>query len=389
MNASDLLLDQWTQQVKELFPMLHTYQQHTLAFVVQAIMESGTAVMQRVAEEAWEHLSSDTKIPSIERRLQRFVENEKIEVEPCWSHFLHQTLPFWRGKAATLILDLTPYTDQFTIVYLGLLVKSRVLPLGWRIMPQQEKWEQRQWDLVKTLFEQSTEALSGAKLTLLADRGLSSLALVKLCQHVGWHFVLRIKNEDWCRRFIGEQYQDWQMGTEVLKHPTEKWYGQVLLWKEHAFPIWLSACWDTENEEAWLLISDQGASAKRKQEYRLRMRVESTFQDHKSRGFLIECSRFTHRSHLHRWLFAVFLACWWMARLGRSCIHHGHRHELDRSDRRDKGLFRLGRLRLKSILKRANQDLGQIPLGTILAQLAHSLPFRHRHRRLAFSLYLH
>ncbi len=35
MNASDLLLDQWTQQVKEVFPKLHYYQQETLAFVVR------------------------------------------------------------------------------------------------------------------------------------------------------------------------------------------------------------------------------------------------------------------------------------------------------------------------------------------------------------------
>lgn len=90
MNASDLLLDQWTQQVKELFPALHSYQQQTVALCVQGILQSGNAVMQRVAETLWEQLSSETKMVSYERRWQRFVANERIEVQACWQTFLQQ-----------------------------------------------------------------------------------------------------------------------------------------------------------------------------------------------------------------------------------------------------------------------------------------------------------
>ena len=34
MEAPDLLLKQWTHQVKELFPKLHGHQQKSLAFAV-------------------------------------------------------------------------------------------------------------------------------------------------------------------------------------------------------------------------------------------------------------------------------------------------------------------------------------------------------------------
>jgi len=90
MDASDLLLEQWERQVKELFPRLHHYQQQTLAFIVQGIIQSGNAVMQRVAEATWGALSSETKMVSHERRLQRFVANERIDVEACWKEFLQQ-----------------------------------------------------------------------------------------------------------------------------------------------------------------------------------------------------------------------------------------------------------------------------------------------------------
>ena len=41
---------------------------------------------------------------------------------------------------------------------------------------------------------------------------------------------------------------------------------------------------------------------------------------------------------------------------GRSCIHHGQRQRVDRVDRRDKSIFRLGRLWLLDILRRAPQS---------------------------------
>lgn len=152
MTVSDLLLDQWEQQVKELFPSLHSYQQEALAFVVQSIIQSGNAVMQQVAETAWEYLGSPTKMVSHERRLQRFVANERIQVEEEWKHFLETVLPFWQHKPVTLILDLTPYSKHATIVYVGLVVHGRALPLAWQIMPQHDTWEQGQWDIVERLL---------------------------------------------------------------------------------------------------------------------------------------------------------------------------------------------------------------------------------------------
>jgi hypothetical protein len=76
---------------------------------------------------------------SHERRFQRFVANERIEVDTCWNSFLQQVVPFWQNKPVTLVLDLTPSTNEATIVYVGILVQSRVLPLAWCVMPQQEK----------------------------------------------------------------------------------------------------------------------------------------------------------------------------------------------------------------------------------------------------------
>ena len=389
MEASDLLLDQLSRQVKEIFPSLHTYQTNTIAACMMGIVQSGTAVMHRMAETMKDRSLSKTKMSSYERRFQRFVANKRIDVKSSYAQFLQQVLPHWKGQRVTLVLDPTPYTNEATIVYFGFQVRGRMVPLGWKIMPQVEKWDEEQWEIVQQLFEEVAPFFIPTNCTLLADRGLSCLTLVKLCQRVGWHDVLRIKNDEWCRRAFRRSYRDWEQGSAFVEKKGQKWYGKVLLWKEHAFETYLSSYWDEDFEEAWHIISDRPASRTRITEYAQRMDVEATFQDYKSRFLDIEFSQFKNKDHLNRWLFVVFLAVWWMIHLAGSCIHEGDREHVDRVDRREKGLLRIGHLWLLAILKRANLALYyRERRGRILAQLANCLPFSHCNQRLHFTLSL-
>ena len=188
-------------------------------FVLGAI-KAESIVVQRVAEELLEE--SDAKVPSIERRLQRFLSNERIEVEDIWDQFLAQVLPPWRTQPVTLILDLTPFEEHAQVVYVGLLQQSRVLPLAWKVMPGQEQWEQGQWEIVAQLFERVARALGEADCTVIADRGLSCLTLIPLCQAHGWHYVLRIKQDEYAQRKRSGTFQGWQTGSEIVARPVSR-----------------------------------------------------------------------------------------------------------------------------------------------------------------------
>jgi len=131
-----------------------------------------------------------------------------------------------------------------------------------------------------------------------------------------------------------------------------------------------------EREEAWFLISDQSAGKRRVKEYAWRMRVESTFQDSKSRGWNLEASLIEDFERLNRLLLALFLAMWWVVHLAASCLHHGRRERYDRHDRRDKGIFRLGRLYLLDILRR----------GSNPGALVGCLPFKRQGNGWRFAL---
>lgn len=219
-------------------------------------------------------------MPSIERRLARFVANDRLHVPAIWTQFLTQLLPFWRGQRLFLVLDCTPFDDRATIVYLGLLVHSRVLPLAWQVMPAQQKWPEGQWTVVKRLFDQVTPHLLETDCTLLADRGLVGWSLVQLCRERHWHYLLRVCREHTCRRWMG-RWTAWRRLGHLITQPGQQWCGRIQLWQEETLETQLSAVWEPAYQEAWFLISDRPAGRQRIAEYALRARVEATFQDGK------------------------------------------------------------------------------------------------------------
>jgi DDE family transposase len=380
MNASIVLWEQWHQQVKQFFEGIHGHQKKALALVVMGIILAGTAVLQRMAESVSLYGISEAKMPSIERRFARFVANKRVVVSEVWRQFLTQVLPYWQGKPVRLVLDCTPCGDKATIVYLGLLVHSRVLPLMWRVMPLQESWDEAQWTLVGQMFEQVQPHLVSCDCTLIADRGLSGAPLVQLCRDQGWHYLLRICKEHTVRRKMGKRIVAWTACGTVVHKAGQQWFGRVLCWQEGTIETYLSAVWDEEYREAWFLISDQPAGRRRVNEYAWRMRVEATFEDAKSRGWELEASLIEDRERLNRLLLALFLAMWWVIHLAASCIHQGQRDRFDRHDRRDKSLFRLGRLWLQDILRRVATS------AFAAATLTCCLPFRKTASGWRFSL---
>ena len=219
MDTCSVLWTNWQEQLKELLTGIHGHQKKTLAFFVLGIVLSGSAVMQRVAETLGERGLSQAKMTSIERRLARFIANERIAVSLIWKRFLAQVLTPFRGQQLYFVLDNTPFRDDLTMVYLGLLVHSRVLPVAWAMMPAQTKWDEGQWQIVGRLVDQVRVHLPETACTLIADRGLAGMPLVKLCTARGWHYLLRVRAEHTCRRFFHSKLErSWKRFSQIVRH---------------------------------------------------------------------------------------------------------------------------------------------------------------------------
>ncbi len=212
MDSSSVLWETWHEQLKGLLPGIHGHQKKTLALFVLGIVLAGSAVMQRVAETVGERGLSGAKMPSIERRLARFIANSRVVMPLIWKHFLEQVMTPFRGQRLYFVLDNTPFRDDLTIVYLCLLMHSRVLPVAWAVMPAKTKWDESQWQIVGRLLDQVRVYLPETHCTLIADRGLAGMPLVKLCTARGWHYTTCYGCV--CRAYLSTIFS-WQAGTRL------------------------------------------------------------------------------------------------------------------------------------------------------------------------------
>jgi len=376
MKAFNPLCRVWYQQVKDFFQGLHGHQSKTLAMFVLGAIKAESIVISRVAETLL--AESDAKASSIERRLERFLSNERIETEKTWDDFLGQVLPFFQREPIRLVIDLTPYEEHAQVIYIGLLQHSRVLPLVWRVMPGQEKWDQGLWKCIEELFKRLAPHIGATDCTIIGDSAFGCFAMVKLCEKYRWHYLFRICAGHTCEHWsVQGRLLPTCPVSDLVSRPGKRFYGPIRLWQEDQIETNLSGCWEENEEKALLVISDLPACSKRITDYKFRWRVESTFQDLKSRGWDWEESHVRRLDRVHRMLLVLFLLVWWLAHLAASCIRHGRRDRYDRHDRRDKGILRIGRLYLLDIERRASRP----------GDLQNCLLFRRSSTGWHFSLY--
>lgn len=375
MNAFSPLWRVWHQQVKEFLSSLHAHHRKSLALFVLGAIKAESSVVQRVAEALLGE--SEAKAPSIERRLERFLSNPRIETEQVWDDFLAQLLPSFTQQPVRLVIDLTAYEEHAQVISLGILQPTRVLPLVWKVMPGQDRWDHGLWECVEGLFKRVAPHMAETQCTIIGDSAFGCFAMVSLCEKYGWHYLFRICAEHTCEHWSpqGRLLPPCPV-SNLVSEPGKRFYGHVRLWQEQQIETNLSAYWDKNEEEALLVLSDLPASGQRITDYRWRWRVESTFQDRKSRGWDWEESHVRRLDRVDRMLFVLFLLVWWLAHLAASCIHNGRRDRYDRHDRRDKGILRIGRLYLLDIERHT-------PFAACLAEC---LLFRRRGDQWLFSL---
>src|SRR6266853_4325451 len=82
MDASAHIWRDWLAQIKSFFPRIHGHHNKPLAHFVCGLILAGSAVVHRIAEKL--SSVSTAKIPSIERRLARFLANDRMIVTTIW-----------------------------------------------------------------------------------------------------------------------------------------------------------------------------------------------------------------------------------------------------------------------------------------------------------------
>ncbi|MGH8336431.1 MAG: hypothetical protein ACRETL_06340 [Gammaproteobacteria bacterium] len=125
-----------------------------------------------------------------------------------------------------------------------------------------------------------------------------------------------------------------------------------MLTKASPFPTHLVLHWQVAHAQAWVLATNLTCPRLAVRLYRRRMWIEEMFGDFKKHGLDLEMTHLRHFLRLSRLTLVACLLYLWLMALGEHVLAHGLAAQVDRTDRRDLSIFRLGWDFLEDCLRR-------------------------------------
>jgi hypothetical protein len=217
-----LMLRDWRRQVQDdLLPELHGHQSKALADLSFAMTNAQHCHSGQIAVAA----AGAARPASVERRLERFLSNDRIDPDSAWPRLARSVLAGWAGGPIVLILDETPNHNDLRCMKITLAYRKRALPLCCALGEQPEPMP----ELIIGLFRQAAACLpEGAEVTLLADRGLAWPRIVDACRELGWHYVIRLQGQTRVRTPDGRECPS----TDLAPKPGAHWWGEAEVFKK-------------------------------------------------------------------------------------------------------------------------------------------------------------
>jgi hypothetical protein len=120
------------------------------------------------------------------------------------------------------------------------------------------------------------------------------------------------------------------------------WLGKILLTQASPYPTNMVLHWKVGEKEPWYLATNQLSGRPAVRLYKRRMWIEEMFGDMKGHGFDLELSRLRTPERLSRLTLAVCILYVWLVTLGEHVLKMSFKTEVDRNDRQDLSIFRLG-----------------------------------------------
>ena len=293
------------------------------------------------------HLSRiASRIPSRARkvctteRLRRFLSNRGVQVE-VWYSATAQTLI---QRAAVrgwvhFIIDSSKIGFGQQLLRVSLAYGRRSLPIAWRWIPYKRGHSTTAQQLallriVKGLLPTEVHA------SLVGDCEFGRPLLLEELDRWGWQYALRQPGDHliWPKDASNWLRMDWIHWRPNVPH----WLEHTLLTAENAYPTALVLYHQSGQPSAWFLATNCTCPRAAIRLYRRRMWIEEMFGDLKDNGFDVEATHLRDSHRLDRLMLALALLYGWFIALGEHLIHIGQTALVDRADRRDLSLFRLG-----------------------------------------------
>jgi hypothetical protein len=321
-------------KIQHIVPTGHSYRERNLAWFMTGVFHSRSVHTSRVANK----IPGRAKKESRTRRLSRFLDNGEVRVRewyrPTATKLLQQAA---QTGVIRLIIDATKVAQNHQLLMLSLAHRRRSLPIVWTWIRSVKghSSERKQAALLQYAHD-----LIPSGVTVVVTGDSEFTPLLALLDRWDWYYVLRQKGSHLFRQDAKDK---WQRVDSVVNNPGERvWLPDVELTNQHRHSCHFLAYWRRGEKSPWLLATNLPSARQTILHYKKRAWIEEIFGDFKSNGADLEASCLHHFLRLSRLTLVVALLYVWLFAFGTAVIKRGDRHWVDRVDRRDLSVFRVG-----------------------------------------------
>ena len=328
--------------LKQMLKLDHQGQVVTLAMMIAGIVLSRKAQLSVMSSE----IPTTTQEQSVEMRMRRWVKGG-LDVETVYMPFARQILAALSHLPLVLVMDGSQAGRGCMVLMVGVLYQKRALPVAWLVY-KGKKGHASAERHIQVLEKVQPLLPEGSEVVLLGDAEYDTTEmLLWMEKNTTWKYVLRTAPQIYVQTSTESQpLRDYPLSQGQLFS-----LSQVGFTQDATVTLNAIGWWGVDYKEPIFLITNLEDAAVACRYYRRRFRIETFFSDQKSRGFHIHKSHLAEPDRLSRLLIAACLAYIWMIVQGVCVLAEGKLALIDRGDRRDKSLFRLGLDWLKYALK--------------------------------------
>ena len=328
------LYNTWIDQIRQLCPQARKKILHNFTWLLVGIYLSQSVHLSKIANK----IPGKAKLPSVVQRMSRLLQSA-IRVRK-WYSSMAETLLKSQAQHGTvrLIVDGSKVSFHHQLLMVSIAYRRRAIPIVWTwVKGRGHSTAIKQLALLTYVRNLIPDNVS---VSVVGDCEFGAIAVLDRLDAWGWWYVLRQQSDVLIDLTL---HNNWQRFGDVIQNPGQShWLDRGFLTKTHVYETYLLAHWKCGEKEPWLLATNYSSKRQALRAYRRRMWIEEMFGDFKGHGFNLEDSHLRHFLRLSRLTLAVVLLSVWLIAFGSHVIKNGQRSLVDRADRRDFSIFRIG-----------------------------------------------
>jgi hypothetical protein len=335
--STNQLYNTWYKEMRELRPSEHTSRLRSFVWLLVGLFLAQTVHLSKIGMK----IPGSATHKSKERRVQRIVDNPAIRVRRWYAPWITAILEqiVAHNLPVRLIVDGSKVGFGHQLLMVAVAYRRRAIPVAWTWV-KGSRGHSSSWKQLALLSYVRGLIPAGATVSLVGDSEFGAIPVLKWLDKAGWQYVLRQKGNHLVQLPNQRQWQ--RFDGLISRHRQCVWIPQALLTENHAYGVNLLAYWKSGEKEPWLLATNYTEVRAALRAYRKRMWIEEMFGDFKGHGFDLETTHLHHFLRLARLTLAVALLYLWLVAYGSKVIKDGRRYLVDRKDRCDLSIFRIG-----------------------------------------------